>query len=152
MVPGYGRYSQAYKKAAVSTVDQRKLILMLYSGAIKFLNIAIDKMELEDNYESHRNLIRGKSIIAELLASLNIDEGGEIARNLQRIYTYMFNELIEANLENDRERILRVIDLLKELRLGWEEMKSTATAPRDENPEENIPEPPRRLKNINETG
>jgi flagellar secretion chaperone FliS len=122
-VNAYGRYSQAYKKAAVSTVDQRRLIVMLYDGAIKFLTLAVDKMKKGDAYESHRNLIRGKSIIAELLASLNMDAGGEIARNLQRLYTYMFNELIEANLNNDAERVAVVIGLLKDLRVGWQGMK-----------------------------
>jgi flagellar secretion chaperone FliS len=125
-VSGYGRYSQAYKKAAVSTLDQRKLIVMLYDGAIKFLTLATDKMVKGDTYEAHRNLIRGKSIIAELLASLNLDAGGEIARNLQRLYTYMFNELIEANLNNDVERVGLVINLLKELRVGWQGMKNEA--------------------------
>lgn len=117
---GYGRYSQAYKKAAVSTVDQRKLIVMLYDGAIKFLTVAVDKMNKTDRYEAHKNLIRGKSIIAELLASLNMEQGGEIASNLQRLYTYMFNELIEANLEHDSGRVAKVVELLKELRAGWQ--------------------------------
>lgn len=119
---GYGRYSQAYQKAAVGTMDQRRLIVMLYDGAIKFLSTAVEKMEEEDRYEAHRNLIKGKSIIAELLASLNMEQGGEIARNLQRLYTYMFNELIEANLEADTARIRGVAKLMRELRNGWKEM------------------------------
>ena len=122
---GYGRYSQAYKKAAVSTVDQRKLIIMLYDGAIKFLTMATDRMQKNDRYEAHKNLIRGKSIIAELLASLNMEQGGEIAQNLQRLYTYMFNELIEANLENDPNRVATIIELLRELRLGWKGLEKT---------------------------
>jgi flagellar secretion chaperone FliS len=144
-VNGYGRYSQAYKKAAVSTVDQRKLIVMLYDGAIKFLTIATDKMTKGDAYEAHRNLIRGKSIIAELLASLNLDAGGEIARNLQRLYTYMFNELIEANLNNDVERVGLVIGLLKELRVGWQGAKPEA---QEGTAKEPAP-PARGTKNIN---
>jgi len=144
-VNSYGRYSQAYKKAAVSTVDQRKLIVMLYDGAIKFLTIAVDKLGKGDTYEAHRNLIRGKSIIAELLASLNIEGGGEIARNLQRLYTYMFNELIEANLNGDAERVGLVIGLLKELRAGWAGMQSQE---QDEVPAEPA-SPKRATKNIN---
>ena len=141
----YGRYSQAYKKAAVSTVDQRRLIIMLYDGAIKFLTIATDKMEKGDAYEAHRNMIRGKSIIAELLASLNMDAGGEIARNLQRLYTYMFNELIEANLGRDIKRVEQVINLLKDLREGWQGIKQDAqpSAPKEPAP------PARAAKNIN---
>jgi flagellar secretion chaperone FliS len=123
MLKGYGAYSQAYQKAAVNTVDQRKLILMLYDGAIKFLTHAIEKMQKNDVYEAHTNLIRGKSIIAELLSSLNLDNGGDIARNLQRLYAYMFNELIDANLNKDPERVQRVVHLLKELRTAWQNLK-----------------------------
>ena len=123
MLKGYGAYSQAYQKAAVSTVDQRKLILMLYDGAIKFLSHAVEKMGKGETYEAHTHLIKGKSIIAELLASLNLDNGGDIARNLQRLYAYMFNELIDANLNKDPDRVQRVVHLLKELRMAWHNLK-----------------------------
>ena len=123
MLKGYGAYSQAYQKAAVNTVDQRKLILMLYDGAIKFLTHAVEKMQKNEVYEAHTNLIRGKSIIAELLSSLNLENGGDIARNLQRLYAYMFNELIDANLNKDPERVQRVVRLLKELRTAWLDLK-----------------------------
>jgi flagellar secretion chaperone FliS len=128
MLKGYGAYSQAYQKAAVNTVDQRKLILMLYDGAIKFLTHAVEKMEKQEHYEAHTNLIRGKSIIAELLSSLNLEHGGDIARNLQRLYAYMFNELIDANLNKEPERVQRVVHLLKELRTAWQNLKP-GTAP-----------------------
>lgn len=150
---GYSRYSQAYKKAAVSTVDQKKLIIMLYDGAIRFLTVATGKIEKGDIYEAHKNLIRGKSIIAELLASLNMEGGGEIARNLQRLYTYMFNELIEANLNSDIQRVNMVVDLLKELRAGWDgiENKTTkAIAPQEAVARETFPaQPGRSRKSIN---
>jgi flagellar secretion chaperone FliS len=123
MLKGYGQYSQAYQKAAVNTVDQRKLIVMLYDGAIKFLTQAVEKMQKDEVYEAHTNLIRGKSIIAELLSSLNLENGGDIARNLQRLYAYMFNELIDANLNKDPERVQRVVHLLKELRMAWQNLK-----------------------------
>jgi flagellar protein FliS len=148
-VNSYGRYSQAYKKAAVSTVDQRKLIVMLYDGAIKFLTIAVDKLGKGDTYEAHRNLIRGKSIIAELLASLNMEAGGEIARNLQRLYTYMFNELIEANLNSDAERVGLVIGLLKELRVGWAGMQGQEQDPEPGQAPAQPASPKRATKNIN---
>jgi len=124
MVKGYGKYTQQYQQTAVNTVDQKKLIVMLYDGAIKFLSMAVEKIESGESYEAHTNLVRGKSIIAELLASLNLEMGGEIAQNLQRLYAYMFNELIEANLNKDATRVNHVIQLLKELRVGWQSMKA----------------------------
>jgi flagellar protein FliS len=126
MLKGYGAYSQAYQKTAVNTVDQRKLILMLYDGAIKFLSHAVEKMGKNEVYEAHTHLIKGKSIIAELLASLNLEAGGDIARNLQRLYAYMFNELIDANLNKDPDRVQRVVHLLRELRTAWQSLKPAA--------------------------
>ena len=120
----YRRYTQAYQKAAVNTVDQKKLIVMLYDGAIKFLSLGVKNLEANEFYEAHTNIIRGKSIIAELLASLNYERGGEIATNLQRLYAYMFNELIDANLNRDPIRLNHVLELLKELRAAWRGMQS----------------------------
>jgi len=123
MLKGYGQYTQAYQKAQVNTVDQRKLIVMLYDGAIRFLTSAVEKLNAGETYEAHNNLIKGKSIIAELLASLNMEQGGDIAKNLQRLYSYMFNELIEANMNKDAGRIDHVLHLLRELRVGWQGIK-----------------------------
>lgn len=124
MTQGYRQYSKVYQKAAVSTVDQRKLIILLYDGAIKFLSIAANKLEAGNTYEAHTNLIRGKSIVAELLGSLDMNNGGEIAENLQRLYAYMFNQLIDANVSKDAARISHVVSLLKDLREAWKEIPS----------------------------
>ena len=123
MAQGYQKYSQAYRKSAINTIDQRKLIVMLYDGAVKFLGIAAQKMREKDYYESHINIVKGKSIVAELMASLNLEQGGDIAVNLQRVYVYMFDQLIEANMQKDPERVLSVIELLKELREAWKELE-----------------------------
>ena len=104
-------------------MDQRKLIVMLYDGAIRFLGRAVTSMETGDGYDAHKHLSKAKSIIAELLGSLNLEKGGEIASNLQRLYTYMFNELIDANMKKDVKRINQVAELLKDLRSGWQELK-----------------------------
>lgn len=128
MAQGYRQYSKVYQKAAVTTVDQRKLIVLLYDGAIKFLSIAVNKLNAGDKYEAHTNLVRGKTIVAELLGSLNMEKGGEIAGNLQRLYAYMFNELIDANLHNDPARVTHVVELLKELRDAWKNLEAPKQA------------------------
>lgn len=129
MAQGYRQYTKVYQKAAVNTLDQKKLIVLLYDGAIKYLSIAANKMNGGDLYEAHTNLIRGKSIVAELLASLNMDAGGEIAENLQRLYAYMFNELIDANVEKNTKRIMDVVELLKQLREAWRTLQSPKQEP-----------------------
>ena len=116
-------YQNAYKKASVNTLDQNKLIIMLYDGAIKNANFAVQYMESGKIEKVHDSLIKTKNIVTELLATLNMDQGGEIAKNLKSLYSYMFSQLIEANMEKKSEPVLTVIDLLKELRGAWVQIK-----------------------------
>ena len=115
----YSNYQNAYKKASVNTLDQNKLIIMLYDGAIKNANFAVEYMKSGEIEKVHDSLIKTKNIVTELLATLNMEHGGEIAKNLKSLYSYMFSLLIEANMEKKSEPVLNVIDLLKELRGAW---------------------------------
>ncbi len=119
----YSNYQNAYKKASVNTLDQNKLIIMLYDGAIKNANFSVQYMESGEIEKVHDSLIKTKNIVTELLATLNMEQGGEIAKNLKSLYSYMFSQLIEANMEKKSEPVLTVIDLLKELRGAWVQIK-----------------------------
>lgn len=109
----------AYRAVSVNTADPGKLVLLLYEGAIRYLGIAIEKIDKGQMEESHNFLVRGKSIIAELMASLNMQKGNEIATSLQALYGYMYDRLIDANLRKDREIVQEVLSLLKTLFDGW---------------------------------
>ena len=119
----YSNYQNAYKKASVNTLDQNKLIIMLYDGAIKNANFAVEYMKSGEIEKVHDSLIKTKNIVTELLATLNMEHGGEIAKNLKSLYSYMFSLLIEANMEKKSEPVLNVIDLLKELRGAWVQIR-----------------------------
>ena len=119
----YSNYQNAYKKASVNTLDQNKLIIMLYDGAIKNANFAVEYMKSGEIEKVHDSLIKTKNIVTELLATLNMENGGEIAKNLKSLYSYMFSQLIEANMEKKSEPGLTVIDLLKELRGAWVQIR-----------------------------
>ncbi len=119
----FSNYQNAYKKASVNTLDQNKLIIMLYDGAIKNANFAVQYMESGEIEKVHDSLIKAKNIVTELLATLNMEQGGEIAKNLKSLYSYMFSQLVEANMEKKSEPVLAVIDLLKELRGAWVQIR-----------------------------
>ena len=63
------------------------------------------------------------AIIEELLSSLNIELGGDIAKNLQSLYMYMLKELVIANVRNDKEKIRHIEYLLSELRSAWKQIQ-----------------------------
>ncbi|MDH5560302.1 MAG: flagellar export chaperone FliS [Deltaproteobacteria bacterium] len=115
----YLKSNNAYKKAAVTTQDQGSLILMLFDGGIRFLKAAIKKIEEKDLEQAHHNIIKGKDIVSELIASLNVDDTGDVGNNLKTIYVFIYNKLIDANIQKDANLIKEIIVLLDELRGGW---------------------------------
>lgn len=125
-MPTTNPYNQ-YKQTQITTANQGKLIVMLYDGAIKFLNIALDNMEPKTYDVVNNNIIKAQDIITELLLSLNMEEGGEISQNLFNLYMYFKRQLLEANIRKDSEVIKHVIKLLKELRDAWDQISATET-------------------------
>ncbi len=113
-----------YKETQVATANQGKLIVMLYDGAIKFINIAIEKMEPQTYDIANANIIKAQDIITELLLSLNMKEGGEISQNLFNLYMYFKKTLLEANIQKDAEMLKQVLTLLKDLRDAWDKVSA----------------------------
>lgn len=119
----YGSGLKTYKDNEVTTMSQSKLIVMLYDGAIRFLKIAEENI---DNYKKYdyvnENLKKAHDILNELLSSLNMEEGGEIAKNLFNLYVYMKQRILDANVKKDKSIVKEVIKLLSELKASWEEV------------------------------
>lgn len=110
---------QSYQRTAIETASPEQLVLMLYDGALRFLNqakVAIREDKLE---ETHKMITRSQNILNELLSSLNYEKGGDIARNLGSLYTYMHSRLIDANLRKDAALVQEVQDLLTPIRDAW---------------------------------
>lgn len=110
-----------YKQMAIKTANRGQLLIMLYEAAIqnvKKATIAIDKKDL-----ASKGSFIGKAhdIINELLNTLNFDVGGNIARDLERLYNFMTEQLIRANVENSKEPIVAVQKLLETLLSAWRE-------------------------------
>lgn len=119
-------YNQ-YKQTQITTANQGKLIVMLYDGAIKFLTIALDNIEPKKYDIVNNNIIKAQDIITELLLSLNMDEGGEISRNLFSLYMYFKKQLLEANIKKDPQIITHILKLLRELRDAWDQISANET-------------------------
>ena len=117
----------AYERTKVETADQRQLILMLYDGAIRFMHKSAARIEAGEVEAAHNYLIRSREIVSELLATLKPEKAGEIGQNLQRLYVYVFNRLVVANLTKDKAIVEECIHLMTTLRDGWAQIKPAGT-------------------------
>lgn len=120
--------NDSYKSNEISTMSQGKLIVMLYDGAIRFLNIAVENMTPRKYEIVNKNILKTQDIIAELMTSLNLDEGGKIAQDLLALYIYIKTRLIEANVKKDANIVKEVIKHLTELKQAWEEIQNKEVA------------------------
>ena len=116
----------AYRETQIKTANQIRLIVMLYDGAIRHLNLALDAFaEKHRRYDAVNNhIIAAQDILSELTASLDFDKGGQLARNLFSLYSFMNRRLLEANLKKDPAPITEVKRHLGELREAWDEIST----------------------------
>ena len=123
---------QSYKTISLETAPPGQLVLMLFDGAIKFLERAKLGFDIEDPLEMnetvHNNITRAQDIISELNSTLNMDQGGEIAVVLRDLYAYLDKRLFESNIRKELEGVQEVIDRLSTVQAGWSEMLELESA------------------------
>jgi flagellar protein FliS len=112
-------YAQ-YKNSKILTASPAELTLMLYEGAIKFGNIAIEAIENKEIEKAHNNIIRVQKIIDEFRATLN--RKYEVAEEFDKIYRYLLRRLLEANATKDVEIMKEVVEHLRSMRDNWKEV------------------------------
>lgn len=114
--------SNDYLEQKIMSAKPEELTLMLYDGIIKFVSQAILYNGQNRKDKSSSANIRAQLIIEELRVTLNMDY--EISENLEKMYIYMNDTLVEANIQKDNEKLNIVLDLVKELRDTWKEAMS----------------------------
>lgn len=96
---------------------------MLYDGALRFMEAGKHAMAHRDIPKQNDSLQRAQKIIMELMSCLDMKDGGEIATNLMALYTYVLNELIDANVSDKPEGIERAIRVMGDLRDSWAQVE-----------------------------
>ena len=124
-VTPYGRNSKlaAYQSVSVhggvASADPHAMIQMLMDAASERMTIARGCIERGELSRQAGLLHSCVMIIGELRGSLNLSEGGDLARNLSELYQYMINRLVLANAASDASGVNEVSKLLDEVRSAW---------------------------------
>jgi len=112
------RGHEIYRATQTQTATRAELVVMLYEGAIRFLQQAFGALQSEDFEVAHNALIKAQRIVEEL--QIRIDrERGPFSDGLNALYAFMLRELEAANAKKDRQKVLAAIGLLNELLTAW---------------------------------
>ena len=114
----------AYANNKVMTASPAELTLMLYDGAIKFCNLAINAVEEKNIEKAHINIVKVEHIVEEFQATL--DHKYPVARDFDEVYTYLMQKLREANIKKDKEILEEVLKHLRTMRDTWKEVMRLA--------------------------
>ena len=109
-----------YNNSKVLTASPAELTLMLYEGAIKFCNIAIIGIEQNDIQKAHTNITKVEKIIDEFRSTL--DRKYPVAEDFDRVYVYLLQRLLEANVKKDKTILEEVNMHLRSMRDTWKEV------------------------------
>jgi flagellar protein FliS len=113
-------YSGTDIGTAVSTASPHQLVVLLFEGARQAVVVARSGIEAGDVPKKGAAITKAIDIILNgLRASLNLEEGGDMAQNLYALYDYMSRRLLYANLHNDTAALDEVLKLLDEIHGAW---------------------------------
>ncbi|NNF67778.1 MAG: flagellar export chaperone FliS [Gammaproteobacteria bacterium] len=116
------QYQQVSAHGGVAASDPHQLILLLMNGALDAIAVAKGHMRRNEVAEKGSNISRAISIIDGLRGSLDHSVGGELAVNLDELYRYMGQRLLQANVSDSAEWLDEVTSLLREIREAWEQV------------------------------
>lgn len=116
--------ANAYKTQQIMTAPPEQLTLLLYNGALRFLNESIQALEEGDMQKSHNSNLRVQDIVREFMATL--DMSMEISKSWAALYEYIEYCLMEGNIKKDVILLHNAKSILEEMRNTWQEAMKLA--------------------------
>ena len=123
------QYHAVRSHGQVADASPARLVQVMFEHILSNLAIAQGCMErIRDNVPYADVVAKGKAmgkavrLIGQLDASLNMEQGGQIAENLHNLYLYMLGRLTTANLHNDAQIVVEVSNLVRKIKTGWDQI------------------------------
>lgn len=116
------QYQKEANKTQLANAEPYQIIQMLMAGVMDSLAIAKGSVERGDLAVKSSSLSKASSIIVALRSSLDLSVDSEIPDNLNALYEYMGDRLVDASVDKDTAAIEEVSDLFREIKSAWDEI------------------------------
>ena len=120
MVNPYNKYIKQYQTNNITTATPEKLMIMLFDGAIQFLQKAKTAIEEKKLQERAQNIDGARKIIRELMRTIDLENGNDVSKQLFKLYNRMAMKLIKANVSKNVELIDEVVQDMTNIRWGFQ--------------------------------
>lgn len=116
----YNKYIKQYQASNINTATPEKLMILLFDGALQFLQKA--KIAIAENnlQERSQNIDGARKILRELMRTIDLENGNDVSKQLFRLYNRMAMDLIKANVQRNAQKIDVVIEDLTNIRWGFQ--------------------------------
>ncbi len=115
-------YGSVQVMSGVATADNVQLIQMLFDGFLESLCVAKGHIENKAIEEKSKSISRASRIVVGLQSALDFNRGGELAHNLNDLYSYIIRRLIHVNAKNDLQALDEVYALMKDVSDAWQNL------------------------------
>jgi flagellar secretion chaperone FliS len=114
---------ETYRQLGAQGADPLEIVVMLYDVLLDDLRRAIEALHAHDIEKRTAEIQHGLRVLEQLQGSLNMEQGGDPAQNLDKLYAMVRAKLIEAHWKSSEELLRRQIDLLRPVRDAWQEAR-----------------------------
>jgi flagellar secretion chaperone FliS len=125
----YGKAFKQYRRSSIETASKLELVIMCYEKSILFLQQSKEYIREKDFIKKSEKIKKVLDIINELQANLDLDKGGTIAKSLDSLYTYLTGRIILADIQKNLSIFDECINILSELKSGWEGIRPEQEEP-----------------------
>ena len=116
----YNKYIKQYQANNVNTATPEKLMILLFDGALQFLQKAKNAINENNLQERAKNIDGARKIIRELMRTIDLENGNDVSKQLFRLYNRMAMNLIKANVQRNVSKIDEVITDITNIRWGFQ--------------------------------
>ena len=120
------------KETNVKTASQGRLVVLLYEEAVRQLTLASSLFSEDSNLPVQnierfgKSILKSQEIITELQVSLDMEKGGEIAKNLMALYIFFNRQLTDANIKKDKAIVESILKMMSELCESWRQAAASS--------------------------
>ena len=118
---------KSYEAVDVLGKSQLELVIKVYDGALNSLRSGSESYKDEKYQEGYEHMEKAKTFVVHLYTTLNVEQGGEVAVNLSKLYSFIVSQIDVIEATQDLAVIDDMINVLTNLKSGWSELKQRET-------------------------